>query len=783
MRVSYLVFWLCFVSLPAAAGDVWTEPFSGIRHLHRTGPANLNLHAAVVDLCTPGVSVKHTAFHERQQRTSTFAMSVGAQLAVNGDFSCRPIDVIPNSDFPPCRGRPVYGTYGIAAHAGEPWPDTIYLDALLGFGHGRVQMYDNDEDQVFNPDWMSEVISGHGSIVRDGQLTIDDCPINPRTAIGLSQDHTQVMVAVVDGRNGWRGMTCLELGAVLIELGADRAFALDGGGSSTFWMEGQGVLNHPSDGSERVVGPHLAFFASGSGASPYCEAPFSVSTSVSLPGVQPVGGPVGLVPVSPQRLFDTRHPALSNGLIGLTRTAEDKVAAQTSFAFAGFSEAKAVVLNLTAANPSTPGFVSAWPTHLAQPDVSTLNFISNQSVANLLGLPLGTERSLSFYTHADTHLLGDLQGYFRDSGSGFFPVSPHRTMDTRSGSRIQAGTHTQIYPPHDGVTAVAMQVTTVSPTTGGFITVFPCDQPVPDASHLNHSEGENRAASVIAKMGTGGICAYSYAETDMLVDVHGVFREAGGSFFQAVRPTRVMDTRQSSLRWHGRLNANQPVRIPFRQIPGMPSDADAVWLNLTAVSPVDNGFLSLVPCDVPVQTSVLNFEEERNTPANVLMGLDADGALCLNSSVRTHILIDVFGYFVPTYLAPRPDVDAGISGSVGEHLDAGSADVAMMSPEDNGGLAVDAGVSSAVDAAMADVVVKVDAGSPPSSTELDAGTMDVPEGPALPDAAAGGQPTTDQLSNRFACTQTNANAPLWLFGTFALLLWFIPRQRRRYDVR
>lgn len=779
-RSVFVWVWLC--SWPASAVDTWSEPFPGIRHLHRTGPAQLNVHAAVIDLCTPGVSVRHTAFEERQQRTSSFATSVGAQLAINGDFSCRPIDVGPNSPFAPCVGRPVYGTYGIAAHAGQPWPDTIYLDALLGFGQGRVQMYDNDEDQPFNPDWMSEVISGHGSIVRDGQLTIHDCPINPRTAIGLSADHTEVMVAVADGRNGWRGMTCLEIGALLIELGAERAFALDGGGSSTFWLEGEGVLNHPSDGVERVVGPHLAFFASGTGAAPFCEAPFSVHPEVPLPNVQAVGPKVGYVPLTPLRLFDTRHPTLSTGLMDIVRGPDDKLAARSTVSFSGFVDAPGVALNVTVANPSSAGFVSVWPSHLPQPDVSAVNFAAQQSVANLVGLPLGPERSLSFYTHAATHLLGDVQGYFQTSGAGFLPEAPHRLVDTRSGNAIAAGTHRQVVAPDASVVAVALQVTTVDPAAGGFVTLFPCEQPVPDASHLNHLSGENRAASVIAKMGPNGICAYSYAETHLLVDVHGTFRETSALRFQSVHPTRMMDTRKPDQRWRGRIDPGHSVRLPFLDMPGVPANAQAVWVNLTAVSPVDQGFVSLTPCGASIETSVLNFREERNTAATVVMGLDASGSLCLKSSVRTHLLVDMFGYFTPAPEPEPPDFDAGSAPSLDGDGGAGHPAPSLEGARDGGQPREDAGGGSDRNGNAYD-----DGGAGPAN---EAGPGQMPQadgGTQMPEATADPVGVRDDATvpddsapvpNGFVCGASSSTNPAFVWGLLGMI-GFVVRRRRK----
>ena len=85
---------------------------------------------------------------------------------------------------------------------------------------------------------------------------------NPRSAVGISADKKKLIVAVVDGRSSISaGMTCTELAALMKSFGADDAFNLDGGGSSTMYIRGTGVVNKPSDGTERVVGNHLAIFA------------------------------------------------------------------------------------------------------------------------------------------------------------------------------------------------------------------------------------------------------------------------------------------------------------------------------------------------------------------------------------------------------------------------------------------------------------------------------------------------------------------------------------------
>lgn len=84
----------------------------------------------------------------------------------------------------------------------------------------------------------------------------------PRTAVAVNQAGTQLLIAVVDGRQrGYsQGITLPDLANLLIEKGAWNAVALDGGGSSSFVHKdaaGTVVTNSPSDGSFRAVANHL----------------------------------------------------------------------------------------------------------------------------------------------------------------------------------------------------------------------------------------------------------------------------------------------------------------------------------------------------------------------------------------------------------------------------------------------------------------------------------------------------------------------------------------------
>ena len=88
---------------------------------------------------------------------------------------------------------------------------------------------------------------------------------HPRTAVGISQMGTHLLLVTVDGRQpGYSvGMTLPELARLMLDLGAAHALNLDGGGSTTMALtRGSGmtrILNQPSDTSgERPVSNALA---------------------------------------------------------------------------------------------------------------------------------------------------------------------------------------------------------------------------------------------------------------------------------------------------------------------------------------------------------------------------------------------------------------------------------------------------------------------------------------------------------------------------------------------
>ena len=117
-----------------------------------------------------------------------------------------------------------------------------------------------------------EVVGGRPIVVIDSALTLaarDTVSFavarHPRTAVGVSRDGRRLWLVTVDGRQPAHsaGMSLLELGSLMRDLGAFQAINLDGGGSTALVARNARgelvVANRPSDAQgERPVGNALA---------------------------------------------------------------------------------------------------------------------------------------------------------------------------------------------------------------------------------------------------------------------------------------------------------------------------------------------------------------------------------------------------------------------------------------------------------------------------------------------------------------------------------------------
>ena len=217
----------------------------------------------------------------------------------------------------------------------------------------------------------------------------------------------------------------------------------------------------------------------------------------------PAGHGAELVPVTPARLLDTR-----NGLGGRSTPLGEGDTYALSVVGAGgvpASGVSAVVLNITATQPSATTYLTAWPAGEAQPTASNLNLTRGATVANLATVKVGAGGKVNLFNQAGmTNVIVDVVGWYGAPGAThtrFHPLTPARVLDTRSGNG--PGNGAPLGPgktldvaiggaggvPAAGVSGVVVNITAVSPNAGGWLTAWPSGQPMPVASNLNFVPG------------------------------------------------------------------------------------------------------------------------------------------------------------------------------------------------------------------------------------------------------------------------------------------------------
>jgi hypothetical protein len=237
-------------------------------------------------------------------------------------------------------------------------------------------------------------------------------------------------------------------------------------------------------------------------------------------------------PLSPTRILDTRDgtggvsgPVGPGGFIKVQVAGRGGVPPVSGVA---------AVLNVTVTEPSTGGFLTVYPSNMARPLASNLNFAAGETVPNLVVSKAGWDGTVHIYNNSGTaHVIVDVVGWYGSdrgaTGSHYNPLAPSRILDTRTGAGPvgPAGTITVPVAGQGGVPASAsaavVNVTVTQPSVGGFLTVFPGGTARPLASNLNFVAGQTVPNLVVAKLGADGtVSLYNSAgTTHVVLDVVG----------------------------------------------------------------------------------------------------------------------------------------------------------------------------------------------------------------------------------------------------------------------
>ena len=401
-------------------------------------------------------------------------------------------------------------------------------------------------------------------------------------------------------------------------------------------------------------------------------------------GTAPAPTPRRLTPMTPLRLFDSRPGPLGAAEAafgGSGRTAPIPANSEVAVQVAGIAgvpaDATAVVLNVTATEPTASGWITVHPDG-SVPVASNLNFVPGQTTAVHVTATVGGDDKVRFYnSHGSTHLVVDIAGWYGPTGSGnagFTALAaPARAIDSRPGTPGFSegpfgadGRTTPIGPDSEiavqltglggvpsGAKAVLVNLTVTEPGANGWLTLYPTGAPRPLASTLNHTPGLTVAnLSVVPVSSDGRATIYnSHGTSHVVLDVIGYFTQGAGAGYVALDPpTRDLDSRTGTGPRMGALGPGATYKLEVARLNGVPARAAAVLLTVTAVFPSKAGWFTVFPGTAALPlASNLNFVAGSVVPNAVVSALGSDGTVAVNnapSAGNTHVVSDLAGYFV-----------------------------------------------------------------------------------------------------------------------------------------
>ena len=187
--------------------------------------------------------------------TSSFAESENAVAAVNGGFfnmdkggSGTYLEI---NDTVINRTRNHELKWGIA--------DSIVNGAIVVRNESGITIEPADSEQFYESSKQESavLIAGPLLLLNSERMNLPDMKFtnkrHPRTCLCKSKE--SIVFVTIDGRKKKaEGMSLLEVQEFLLNIGCVDAINLDGGGSTTMWMQDKGVVNYPSSASgERSV--------------------------------------------------------------------------------------------------------------------------------------------------------------------------------------------------------------------------------------------------------------------------------------------------------------------------------------------------------------------------------------------------------------------------------------------------------------------------------------------------------------------------------------------------
>ena len=252
------------------------------------------------------------------------------------------------------------------------------------------------------------------------------------------------------------------------------------------------------------------------------------------------------------------------------------------------------------------------------------------------------------------------------AGDLFSPVSPTRVLDTRIGLGVPGGSQSPLAGGQTltlhvagvagvpvGADAVVMNVTAVAPSASTYVSVYPGNLTSPPAvSNLNVAAHQTVPNLVTVKLDAAGDVNLFNAvgAAHLLADVTGYYDTTAADTYVPLDPTRILDTRSGLGAPAHPIGPGAAIDLQVAGVDGIPSDAAAVVLNVTATQASAATYVQVYPTPAsgtafPV-VSNLNLTPGTTAANLVTVGVGALGRVRLRNAVgAVQVLADVAGYF------------------------------------------------------------------------------------------------------------------------------------------
>lgn len=376
-------------------------------------------------------------------------------------------------------------------------------------------------------------------------------------------------------------------------------------------------------------------------------------------------GASAFVSVPPSRLADTRP----EGIGGYTRLDANTIRVVVGGRGSVPNSSSAAVLNVTAVNTVTAGYITVYPAGSARPKASNVNIErAGQIIPNLvtvrLGMVAGADGpvgAVDIFTQSPCDLVVDVNGAYTPvadavaAGRFVALAAAARVLDTRdSGAKVGGGTTIRVNCASAvpaGATAVVVNLTVTETNSAGFWTAFPAGSALPTSSNVNtDAAGQTRANQAILPVGVvsaaiRGIDVFSSSGGHLIVDVAGYFTGSGSpvaaeGLFVPRPPDRVLDTRETVL---GRMYPGWIAEFWYSNL----AQSQAVVVNLTATETRGVGFFTGYPARTnrPLASN-LNASAKDQTVANHAILRASTVGVAVFTQSGAALIVDVAGYFI-----------------------------------------------------------------------------------------------------------------------------------------